>query len=160
MPLSIMPSHGDHPAGVVRRGDLKHPGRRGQRHRSPARPDRGTELMVKIIYPSLELFRLYLRREEQAFNEAMVTALTWHKEYWTANEARSLSGDGLVALAPLAIACTTGPGRSCPCHPHPTAVPRCNRRYAPADLSRTSRAAPPMLAQLGGRIACAQCGPL
>ncbi|MEV8361986.1 Imm49 family immunity protein [Streptomyces niveus] len=34
-----------------------------------------------------------------------MTALTWHKEYWTANEARSLSGDGLVALAPLAIAC-------------------------------------------------------
>ncbi|MFD4701466.1 Imm49 family immunity protein [Streptomyces niveus] len=45
--------------------------------------------MVKIIYPSLELFQLYLRREEQAFNEALVTALTWHKEYWTANEARS-----------------------------------------------------------------------
>ncbi|MEV8403064.1 immunity 49 family protein [Streptomyces niveus] len=65
----------------------------------------GAELMVKIIYPSLELLQLYLRREEQAFNEALVTALTWHKEYWTANEARSLSGDGLVALARLAIAC-------------------------------------------------------
>ncbi|MFC9749612.1 Imm49 family immunity protein [Streptomyces niveus] len=34
-----------------------------------------------------------------------MTALTWHEEYWTANEARSLGGDGLVALAPLAIAC-------------------------------------------------------
>ncbi|MFD4116654.1 Imm49 family immunity protein [Streptomyces niveus] len=34
-----------------------------------------------------------------------MTALTWHKECWAANEARSLSGDGLVALAPLAIAC-------------------------------------------------------
>ncbi|MEV8351099.1 immunity 49 family protein [Streptomyces niveus] len=65
----------------------------------------GTELMVKIIYPSLELFQLYLRREEQAFKEAMMPALTWRKEYWTANEARSLSGDGLVALAPLVIAC-------------------------------------------------------
>ncbi|MEV8331226.1 immunity 49 family protein [Streptomyces niveus] len=65
----------------------------------------GTELMVKIIYPSLELFQLYLRREQQAFIEALVTALIWRKEYWTANEARSLSGDGLVALAPLAIAC-------------------------------------------------------
>ncbi|MFD0355516.1 Imm49 family immunity protein [Streptomyces sp. NPDC127110] len=32
-------------------------------------------------------------------------ALTWHKEYWTANAARSRSGDGLVALGPLAIAC-------------------------------------------------------
>ncbi|MFB6952245.1 immunity 49 family protein [Streptomyces niveus] len=65
----------------------------------------GAELIVKIIYPSLELFQLYLRREQQALNEALVTALTWHKEYWTANEARSVSGDGLVALAPLAIAC-------------------------------------------------------
>ncbi|MFE6031688.1 immunity 49 family protein [Streptomyces niveus] len=65
----------------------------------------GAELMVKIIYPSLKLLQLYLRREEQAFNETLVAALTWHKEYWTANEARSLSGDGLVALARLAIAC-------------------------------------------------------
>lgn len=40
MPLSITPDRGDHPAGVLRRGDLEDPGRRGQRHRSPARPDR------------------------------------------------------------------------------------------------------------------------
>ncbi|MFI1282469.1 immunity 49 family protein [Streptomyces sp. NPDC020858] len=64
-----------------------------------------TDLMLKILYPPLELFQLYLRREDQAFNDSLVQALTWHKEYWTANEARSLSGDGLVALAPLAIAC-------------------------------------------------------
>ncbi|MFF2644967.1 Imm49 family immunity protein [Streptomyces niveus] len=51
----------------------------------------GTELMVKIIYPSLELLQLYLRREEQAFNEALVAALTWHKEYWIGNEARFLA---------------------------------------------------------------------
>ncbi|NBM20385.1 immunity 49 family protein [Streptomyces sp. GC420] len=65
-----------------------------------------TELMLKVLYPPPELFQLYLRRENEAFNDSLVTALTWHKEYWTANEARSLSGDGLVALAPLAIACT------------------------------------------------------
>ncbi|MET9819971.1 immunity 49 family protein [Streptomyces sp. NPDC006355] len=41
----------------------------------------------------------------EQFNAALVDALTWHKEYWTANEARSLSGEGLVALGPLAIAC-------------------------------------------------------
>ncbi|MEV7501385.1 Imm49 family immunity protein [Streptomyces sp. NPDC093018] len=35
----------------------------------------------------------------------MAEALTWYKEYWTANEARSRSGEGLVALAPLAVAC-------------------------------------------------------
>ncbi|MFF3860285.1 immunity 49 family protein [Streptomyces sp. NPDC002209] len=65
----------------------------------------GSELILKVLYPPLELFQLYLRREEQAFTESLAQALTWHKEYWTANEARSLSGDGLVALAPLAIAC-------------------------------------------------------
>ncbi|WSK38357.1 immunity 49 family protein [Streptomyces tubercidicus] len=46
-----------------------------------------------------------MRREDQAFNDSLANALTWHKEYWTAHETRSLSGDGLVALAPLAIAC-------------------------------------------------------
>jgi hypothetical protein len=61
--------------------------------------------MLKILYPPLELFHLYLRRETERFNETLATALTWHKEYWTANEARSLSGEGLVALGPLAIAC-------------------------------------------------------
>ncbi|MFF3061602.1 immunity 49 family protein [Streptomyces sp. NPDC057909] len=65
----------------------------------------GKELMLKILYPPLELFHLYLRREAERFNESLATALTWHKEYWTANEARSLSGEGLVALGPLAIAC-------------------------------------------------------
>jgi hypothetical protein len=63
------------------------------------------ELMLKILYPPLELFRHYLRREPEPFNAALADALTWHKEYWTANEARSLSSEGLVALGPLAIAC-------------------------------------------------------
>lgn len=63
------------------------------------------ELMLKILYPPLELFHRYQRQEAEQFNAALVDALTWHKEYWTGNEARSLSGEGLVALAPLAIAC-------------------------------------------------------
>ncbi|WP_435603070.1 Imm49 family immunity protein [Streptomyces sp. bgisy130] len=45
------------------------------------------------------------RDGNQAFTDSLANAPTWHKEYWTANEARSLSGDGLVALASLAIAC-------------------------------------------------------
>ncbi|MGW3688392.1 immunity 49 family protein [Streptomyces sp. NPDC005125] len=65
----------------------------------------GKELMLKILYPPLELFHRYQRQDAEKFNAALVDALTWHKEYWTANEARSLSGEGLVALAPLAIAC-------------------------------------------------------
>ncbi|MEV7182380.1 immunity 49 family protein [Kitasatospora sp. NPDC093679] len=65
----------------------------------------GVELMLKILHPPLELFQHYLRREHQAFNQSLVAALTWHKEYWTENEARSLDTTGLVALAPLAMAC-------------------------------------------------------
>ncbi|MEU0201859.1 MULTISPECIES: immunity 49 family protein, partial [unclassified Streptomyces] len=61
----------------------------------------GPELILKILHPPLELFHRYLRRETEQFNAALVDALTWHKEYWTANEARSLSGEGLVALGPL-----------------------------------------------------------
>ncbi|MGW2181214.1 immunity 49 family protein [Streptomyces sp. NPDC001732] len=59
----------------------------------------------KILYPPLELFHRYQRQEAQQFNAALVDALTWHEEYWTTNEARCLSSDGLVALGPLAIAC-------------------------------------------------------
>ena len=65
----------------------------------------GEELVLKILYPPLELFHRYQRQDAEKFNAALVDALTCHKEYWTANEARSLSGEGLVALAPLAIAC-------------------------------------------------------
>jgi hypothetical protein len=63
------------------------------------------ELMLKILYPPLEMFHRYQRQDAAQFNEALTKALTWHKEYWTADETRSLSGEGLVALGPLAIAC-------------------------------------------------------
>ncbi|WP_280671881.1 MULTISPECIES: immunity 49 family protein [unclassified Kitasatospora] len=63
------------------------------------------ELMLKILYPPMELFQLYLRRGTASFNQSLVNALTWHKEYWTANKGRSLSATGLVALAPLGMAC-------------------------------------------------------
>ncbi|MFF1497114.1 immunity 49 family protein [Streptomyces sp. NPDC058304] len=65
----------------------------------------GRELMLKILYPPINLFYRYLTRDNTLFNEALVEALSWHKEYWTANEARARSGEGLVALGPLAIAC-------------------------------------------------------
>ncbi|MCE3034626.1 MULTISPECIES: immunity 49 family protein [Actinomycetes] len=63
------------------------------------------DLLLKILYPPLELFHLYQRQEAQRFNESLVNALNWHKEYWTATEERAQSSDGLVALAPLALAC-------------------------------------------------------
>lgn len=63
------------------------------------------ETMLKLLYPPLELFQLYNRQEIEQFNTSLTQALTWHQQYWTADEARSLSGEGLVALGPLAIAC-------------------------------------------------------
>ncbi|WP_307065388.1 immunity 49 family protein [Streptomyces sp. B3I8] len=65
------------------------------------------ELLLKILYPPLELFHLYQRQETERFNETLANALQWHKEYWTADEERSRSSDGLVALGPLALACMT-----------------------------------------------------
>lgn len=63
------------------------------------------ETLLKILYPPLELFQLYNRGEAEKFNSSLKEFLNWHKQYWTEDEARSLSSDGLVALAPLAIAC-------------------------------------------------------
>lgn len=63
------------------------------------------ELMLKILYPPLEIFHRYQRQEPEPFNTALAEALTWHREYWTDNETRSKSSEGLVALGPLAVAC-------------------------------------------------------
>ncbi|MFI6687433.1 immunity 49 family protein [Streptomyces sp. NPDC050485] len=64
-----------------------------------------TETTLKLFYPPINLFYRYVKRDAAEFNEALAEALDWHKQYWTADEARSLSGDGLVALGPLAMAC-------------------------------------------------------
>ncbi|WP_435280362.1 immunity 49 family protein [Streptomyces koelreuteriae] len=63
------------------------------------------EMMLKILYPPLELFHRFQSQETARFNSALVDAVTGHKQYWAGDEARVLSGDGLVALAPLALAC-------------------------------------------------------
>jgi hypothetical protein len=63
------------------------------------------ELMLKILYPPLELFYRYLRQDSQQFNSTLADAVRWHKEYWTADEDRASSSEGLVALGPLAMAC-------------------------------------------------------
>ncbi|MGW5733535.1 MULTISPECIES: immunity 49 family protein [Streptomyces] len=64
-----------------------------------------SETLLKILYPPLELFHRFLLKEHANFNQALVDALTWHKEYWTGDEARAMSSAGLVALGPLALAC-------------------------------------------------------
>ncbi|WP_461028956.1 immunity 49 family protein [Streptomyces sparsus] len=63
------------------------------------------ELMLKILYPPLNLFYRYFRQDHAGFNEALKQALELHKEYWTADEERATSLDGAIALGPLAMTC-------------------------------------------------------
>ncbi|MFJ5227953.1 immunity 49 family protein [Streptomyces sp. NPDC088400] len=63
------------------------------------------ETMSKLGYPPIMLLYRYLRNDVAGFNEALADAVRWHKEYWTADEDRTHNIQGVVALAPLAIAC-------------------------------------------------------
>ncbi|MFJ9084416.1 MULTISPECIES: immunity 49 family protein [unclassified Streptomyces] len=63
------------------------------------------DVLLNVLYPPLELFHLYQRQEVDRFNATLTRAVTGHKEYWTADEERARSVDGLVPLAPLALAC-------------------------------------------------------
>lgn len=58
----------------------------------------------KLRYPPMEMFHRVIRNDPAGFNRALADALQWHKEYWT-DETRVGLISGLVALAPLAIAC-------------------------------------------------------
>ncbi|MFD7169662.1 immunity 49 family protein [Streptomyces violascens] len=63
------------------------------------------ELMLKILYPPLNLFYRFITQDTEKFSEALVQAVQLHHEYWTADEERREDLDGAVALAPLALAC-------------------------------------------------------
>jgi hypothetical protein len=63
------------------------------------------ELMLKILYPPLNLFLQFLKRDEEQFNASLVEALRFHKEYWNADQDRRESITGTVALGPLAVTC-------------------------------------------------------
>jgi hypothetical protein len=62
------------------------------------------ELMLKVLHPPLELFHRYLRLDVEQFNATLTDSVRWHREYWTADENRASSSEGLVALGPLAMA--------------------------------------------------------
>ncbi|MER5868298.1 immunity 49 family protein [Streptomyces sp. NPDC002044] len=62
------------------------------------------ELLQCVLYPPVNLFHQFLRRDHDGFNQALAQALELHKAYWSTPER---SGDiaGFLALAPLAMAC-------------------------------------------------------
>ncbi|MFD5886451.1 immunity 49 family protein [Streptomyces sp. NPDC060334] len=62
------------------------------------------EAAGKLMYPAMEMFHRVVRGDHTGFNRALAAALEWHKEYWT-GEGRAARVSGLVALAPLAMAC-------------------------------------------------------
>ncbi|QOV47737.1 immunity 49 family protein [Streptomyces chromofuscus] len=65
---------------------------------------RDPETAGKLLYPPMEMFHRFVRQDTDGFHRALVHALQLHKEYWT-EESRAFQASGLVALAPLAMAC-------------------------------------------------------
>ncbi|MFI9274594.1 immunity 49 family protein [Kitasatospora sp. NPDC052896] len=63
------------------------------------------ELVLKQLYPPINLFYRFLRQDHERFNVELANALQWHQEYWTRDAERSRSLAGAVALGPLAVAC-------------------------------------------------------
>ncbi|MEU0632302.1 immunity 49 family protein [Streptomyces sp. NPDC005989] len=62
------------------------------------------QMVGKLMYPPMEMFHRFIRKDNEGFNRALAAALEWHKEYWS-EESRALQASGFVALAPLAMAC-------------------------------------------------------
>ncbi|AXE88398.1 immunity 49 family protein [Streptomyces sp. Go-475] len=62
------------------------------------------ETVGKLVYPPMEMFHRFIRKDHEGFNRALTQALELHKQYWS-EEDRAVSISGLVALAPLAMTC-------------------------------------------------------
>ncbi|MFC7845766.1 immunity 49 family protein [Streptomyces sp. NPDC057382] len=62
------------------------------------------ETVSKLLYPPMEVFHRFIRKDPETFNQALARALELHKQYWSEKD-RVFQASGLVALAPLAIAC-------------------------------------------------------
>jgi hypothetical protein len=68
------------------------------------------DLLQGILYPPINLFYHFVRRDEEGFGPALAEALKLHRAYWTLNEERSADIDGSIALGPLALACLARDG--------------------------------------------------
>jgi len=69
------------------------------------------DLLQGVLYPPINLFYHFVRKDEEGFSPALVEALKLHKLYWTLNEDREADIDGSIALGPLAIACLAYDGK-------------------------------------------------
>ncbi|MEW1660578.1 immunity 49 family protein [Streptomyces sp. NPDC093707] len=66
-----------------------------------------TETAGKLLYPPMEMFHRFIRKDQDGFNKALTNALQWHKQYWS-EEERAFDSSGLVALAMACIAHDAG----------------------------------------------------
>jgi len=62
------------------------------------------ETVSKLLYPPMEMFHRFIRKDNDGFNQALANAIKWHKEYWS-EESRAFQASGFVALGPLAMVC-------------------------------------------------------
>ncbi|OKK02921.1 hypothetical protein AMK26_23320 [Streptomyces sp. CB03234] len=69
------------------------------------------DMLQGLLYPPINLFYHFVRRDEEGFSPALVEALKLHKAYWTLTEDRATDIDGSIALGPLAIACLAYDGK-------------------------------------------------
>ncbi|CAM5540273.1 hypothetical protein GCM10010329_28070 [Streptomyces spiroverticillatus] len=63
------------------------------------------DLLQGILYPPINLFYHFVRRDVEGFGPALEEALKLHRMYWTLNEDRASDRRGSIALGPLAVAC-------------------------------------------------------
>ncbi|MFF8831885.1 immunity 49 family protein [Streptomyces sp. NPDC015131] len=69
------------------------------------------DMLQGLMYPPINLFYHFVRKNEEGFGPALVEALKLHRAYWTLTEDRATDIDGTVALGPLAIACLAYDGK-------------------------------------------------
>ncbi|MGW0394929.1 immunity 49 family protein [Streptomyces sp. NPDC003042] len=62
------------------------------------------DLLQCVLYPPINLFHQFLRKDHDGFNAALAEALELHKAYWSTPE-RASDIAGFLALGPLAITC-------------------------------------------------------
>ncbi|MFD6968333.1 immunity 49 family protein [Streptomyces sp. NPDC059979] len=65
---------------------------------------RDPETAGRLSYPPMEMFHRIVRADHDGFNRALTAALQLHGEYWS-EDGQAIRASGLVALAPLAMAC-------------------------------------------------------
>lgn len=67
--------------------------------------DTAPELLEKILYPPINMFHKFVRRDHAGFNQALVEALRAHREFSVAEQEEDESMAGMLALGPLAVTC-------------------------------------------------------